>query len=185
MRKVFWQISTTLDGFMEDSEKKLELTAQIEDEEFEAYASKMLESIGAFVVGRKTYELFVSYWPTATGRDAEILNSLPKYVVSTSLDQVEWNNAELISGDIEERIRTLKGQDGGEIAVFGSATLASSLLDMGLIDECRIMITPYLLASGSRTFRADGAPRGLNLTGFERWNSGTVFLTYAPDRGPH
>lgn len=182
MAKLFWQISTTLDGYMEDPERSLKLTAEVEDKEFEAYASKMLESIGAFIIGRKTYELFVGYWPTATGHDADILNSLPKYVVSTTLDEVKWNNGHLVRRDIEETIKEVKRQHGNDIAVFGSATLASSLLNMGLIDECRIMITPYLLGKGNQTFKPSDTIRNLNLTGSERWSSGTTFLTYTVAR---
>jgi dihydrofolate reductase len=182
MAKLFWQISSTLDGFMEDPNGKLDRTAEIEDKEFEAYASKMLESIDAFIIGRKTYELFVGYWPTATGPDAEILNRLPKYVVSTTLDEVSWKNGHLIREDVQKTIAELKRNEARDIAVFGSAALASSLLEMGLIDECRVMITPFLLSSGNHTFKESDTPRRLELTRLEQWSSGTAFLTYTVPR---
>ena len=183
MRKVFWQISTTLDGYMEDPERSLKLTAEVEDEEFISYASEMLGSIDAFIIGRKTYELFVGYWPTAPGRDAEILNSLPKYVVSTTLESLDWNNAELIGANFAEAIGELKNQEGGDLAVFGSSTLAASMLELGLIDELRILVTPYLLGNGSPTFRpSDGGVRSMSLTGSQRFSSGTMFLNYEPGR---
>ncbi len=180
MRNIFWQISSTLDGYMEDPDGKLDRTAEIEDEEFKAYVAKMLNSIDAFIIGRKTYEVFVGYWPNATGWEADILNDLPKYVVSTTLDRVEWNNATLVR-DVEPAIRELKQQNGRDIAVFGSATLAASLIELGLIDECRIMITPFLLGAGNRAFKATKRQLGLSLANFEKGSSGTMFLTYRPD----
>ena len=177
---MFWQISTTLDGYMEDPEGSLKFTAEVEDPEFKSYGSKMLESIDAFIIGRKTYELFVAYWPIAEGRDAEILNSLPKYVVSTTLKSVDWNKAELIGEDLSGAINELKNQEGGDLAVFGSATLAVSMLKLGLIDEVRVLVTPYLLGNGNSAFpTSNGGVRALDLTGSERFSSGTMFLTYA------
>ena len=179
MRKLFWQISTTLDGYMEAPGGSLELTAEIQDKEFESYGTEMLDSIDSFILGRRTYELFVGHWPTATGRDADILNRLPKYVVSTTLETVDWNNGQLVNGDIETAIGDLKKGDGRDIAVFGSSTLAASLLEMGMIDECRIMITPYLLGRGHHALKPFETSRALSLTKCEKWSSGTVYLTYA------
>ena len=179
MRKLFWQISSTLDGFMEDPERSLELTAEVQDREFEAYGTEMLDSIDSFIIGRRTYELFVGHWPTATGRDAEILNRLPKYVVSTTLETVQWNNGHLVNGDVAKMIGDLKKEDGRDLAVFGSATLASSLLEMGLIDECRILVTPYLLGQGHHAFKRLETSRALSLTKCEQWSSGTVYMAYS------
>ena len=179
MRKLFWQISSTLDGYMEDLEHSLKLTAEIEDKEFKEYGTEMLDSIDSFIIGRRTYELFVGHWPKATGRDAEILNALPKYVVSTTLDRVEWNNGHLVNGDVAKAIGELKKQDGRDIALFGSSTLAASLLEMGLIDECRVLVTPYLSGKGHHTFKRLETARALSLTKCERWSLGTAYLTYA------
>ena len=85
MRKLFWQISATLDGFMEGPDRELDDTAQVADKDFDRYASEMLRSIGGMLLGRKTYQLFVDYWPSATGADADAMNALPKIVFSKTL----------------------------------------------------------------------------------------------------
>jgi len=164
---------------MEDLDRSLELSAKVEDEEFKEYGGKMLDSIDSFIIGRRTYELFVGHWPNATGRDAEVLNRLPKYVVSTTLEKVEWNNAHLVNGDVAKAIGELKKQDGQDIPVFGSSALAASLLELGLIDECRVLVTPYLLGKGHQAFKRFETARALSLTKCERWSLGTVYLTYA------
>jgi dihydrofolate reductase len=178
MRKIFWQINVTLDGFMEGPDHGLEHTAEIADKDFERYASEMLRSIEAFIIGRKTYEMFAGYWPQQTGADADILNGLPKYVASRTLKSVEWNNARLIPGDLFAGIDELKREDGRDIAVFGSSQLASALIELGLVDELRIFITPYLLGSGTPAFKPAHETKNLDLVKSERWSSGTLALTY-------
>lgn len=178
MGKLFWQISTTLDGFMEDLEGKLDLTAGLHDDDFERYATEMLDTIGGFIIGRKTYEVFVEYWPTATGKDARNMNQLPKYVVSTTLSETSWNNATLIGRDVAAAVTELKKNSERDIAVFGSAELAAFLTSEGLIDEYRILITPCFLGQGGRTFK-DGFPRQqLKLVRSESWSSGTTAQFY-------
>jgi dihydrofolate reductase len=178
MGRLFWQISTTIDGFMEDTEGKLDLTAGFHDEDFERYASGMLESIGGFVIGRKTYDLFVDYWPTATGKDAENMNELPKYIVSRTLEKADWNNAELISENVPAAIKEIEQRSDRDIAVFGSAELASFLIGEGLIDEYRIFITPCFLGQGGRTFKDDLPRQELKLVRSESWSSGTTAQFY-------
>src|SRR5687768_3573347 len=131
MAKLFWQISTTLDGFMEGPQRELARTAEVVDGDFERYCSEMLQSIEGFVIGRKTYELFVNYWPTATGPDADRLNALPKLVASRTLSAANWNNARICADDTVREIEAWKQQASGDRAVFGSAMLANSLLRAG------------------------------------------------------
>ena len=95
MRKLFWQMSVTLDGFMEGPNHELDDTAGFQDQDFDRYATEMLKSIDGMLIGRRTYELFSCYWPTANGEDAERMNSLPKIVFSRTLKNVEWNNSRL------------------------------------------------------------------------------------------
>lgn len=178
MRKIFWQINTTLDGFMEDADGNLTYTAEVEDPDFEKYASEMLTQIDGYIIGRKTYEMFVDYWPKQTGADADLLNSLPKYVVSTTLESVDWNNARLIKQDLAGEIAKLKQQDGRDIGVFGSADLAASLIKLGFIDEYRIFVTPYILGAGKRTFGKGLDVSKLRLAKSEIWRSGTAALFY-------
>lgn len=179
MRRIFWQIHTTLDGFMEDPEGNLTYTAEVADPDFEKYASEMLAQIDGYIIGRKTYEMFVDYWPKAEGPDAEILNSLPKYVVSTTLESADWNNAQLIKENVVEEIRNLKKETGKDMAVFGSAALASSLIAHGLIDEYRFLVSPFVIGEGGRTFKNIMHFKELRLTKSEAWSSGTVALFYS------
>ena len=182
MRKLFWQINVTLDGYMEGPDHELEHTAEIADKDFERYASEMLRSIDAFIIGRKTYEMFAAYWPQQAGADADILNDLPKYVASRTLSSVDWNNARLIPGDLFAGIDQLKRDEGLDIAVFGSSQLASALINLGLIDELRVFVTPTLLGRGAPAFKPASQIRKLDLVGSETWKSGVLALTYQIDR---
>ena len=182
MRKIFWQINVTLDGYMEGPDHGLEHTAEIADKDFERYASEMLRSIDAFIIGRKTYEMFAGYWPQQTGADADILNELPKYVASRTLRSVEWNNARLIPGDLFAGIDELKRDEGRDIAVFGSSQLAAELIELGLVDELRVFVTPFLLGRGAPAFKPASQIRKLDLVGSEKWESGVLALTYQIDR---
>lgn len=178
MRRLFWQINVTLDGYMEGPDHGLEHTAEIVDKDFERYASEMLRSIDAFIIGRKTYEMFAGYWPQQTGADADMLNGLPKYVASRTLKSVEWNNARLIPGDLFAGIDKLKREHGRDIAVFGSSQLASELIELGLVDELRIFVTPFLLGRGTPAFKPASQTRKLNPVRSEKWESGVLALTY-------
>ena len=179
MGKLFWQISSTLDGFMEEPGRDLTHTAEVADPEFEKYASEMLENLGGFVIGRKTYEVFVEFWPKQTGKDADILNSLPKLVASNSLKATKWNNSRIAgSSSLPDEISKLKASSSKNIAVFGSPTLASSLLGTGQIDEIRIFTTPFIVGRGTKTFAEAADLNELRLIKAETWPSGTVAVYY-------
>lgn len=178
MRKLFWQISTTLDGFMEGSNRELDDTAGFADPDFNRYASAMLQSIDDIVLGRKTYQVFVDYWPTADGSDAERMNNLPKLVFSRTLRRVEWTNSRLATEDVVGEITRLKQQPGRDIALFGSANLAATLARHGLIDEYRVLISPVILGTGNAAFREMPERLRLKLVRSESWSSGIVAQTY-------
>lgn len=181
MSKVFWQMSVTLDGYMEGVDHDLTLTSGFMDPDFENYAGEMLQSIAAVVLGRRTYELFAGYWPNQSGADAQRLNALPKTVFSHTLEKVEWNNSRLAGKNVTAEISHLKRDSGGDIAVFGSATLAATLMQLGLIDEYRVFVTPTILGHGERMFPVPGVvpgPFNLKLENAVAWSSGTVALTY-------
>lgn len=179
MRKLFWQISVTLDGFMEGPSHELGDTAQLVDPDFERYASAMLQSIDAIVLGRRTYQLFEAYWPAAAGPDAERLNNLPKVVFSRTLGGVEWSNSRLVRDDVAGGITRLKEQPGRDIALFGSANLAATLMRHGLIDEYRVLVSPVILGRGNPMFQEARDRLRLKLLKAEAWSSGVVSLTYA------
>jgi len=109
----------------------------------------------ALLLGRNTYEGFAKAWPTVTDEVgfAEKMNSMPKYVVSSTLESADWNNSTVINGDVAEEVAKLKQQPGGNILVAGSAQLVQTLMDHDLVDEYRLMIYPVLLGSGKRLFR--------------------------------
>jgi len=180
MRKVFWQISATLDGYMEGRNRELNDTAGMADRDFGRYASDMLKSIGGMLLGRKTYQLFVDYWPKAKGPDADAMNELPKFVFSKTLHKVEWNNARLVGGNVSEKVAELKRQPGKDIAVFGSANLASTLMQLGLIDEYRILVTPVILGAGTPTFKENKKKIALKLLTATTMSTGMVALNYEP-----
>lgn len=165
---------------MEGPNRELDHTAHVVDKDFDRYATEMLKSIDAFVIGRRTYELFVDFWPKATGPDADRLNELPKVVFSRTLKTVEWKNARLAGGDVAEEITRLKRQPGKDIALFGSADLASTFIRLGLIDEYRIFVTPVVLGSGAPMFKNIKKRIALKLLKATAWSSGIVALTYGP-----
>jgi dihydrofolate reductase len=178
MRKLFWQVNQTLDGFMEGPDRELDLTAGFADPDFDLYASEMLQSIGGMLLGRVTYQLFEAYWPSATGPDAERMNQLPKFVFSRTLTKVDWSNSRLIQGDVGQEVDRLKRQAGRDLALFGSSDLAATLIRLGLIDEYRIIVSPAVLGSGTPTFKNIGSPAKLRLSKAATWSSGMVALWY-------
>ncbi len=181
MRKLFWQISTTLDGFMEGPGRELTDTAEVSDPDFDRYASEMLQSIDDIVLGRVTYQVFEQHWPSATGPDAERLNNLPKLVFSRTLQELSWHNSRLATHGVAEEIARLKEQPGRDIALFGSAKLARALAAEGLIDEYRIFVSPVVLGRGHRAFDDPLDRIGLKLVKAETWSSGLVALFYASE----
>ncbi len=134
----------------------------------------------AQLLGRVTYQGFAAAWPTITDEVgfADKMNSMPKYVVSTTLEEAEWNNSTVVKGDVAEEISKLKGQVDGNILVAGSATLVQSLMQHDLVDELRLMVFPLVLGSGKRLF-ADGSERAdFRLTDSKALESGILILTY-------
>jgi dihydrofolate reductase len=130
------------------------------------------------LLGRKTYEIFAAHWPYATDPMADKLNSARKYVASTTLDTVEWQNSTLIVGDVASEVARLKEQTGPEIQVYGSSELIQTLREHDLVDEYRLWIFPVVLGSGKRLF-ADGAvPAGLKLVDSKTSTSGVLIATY-------
>jgi dihydrofolate reductase len=136
-----------------------------------------------FLLGRKTYEIFAAFWPSAPADDplAETINSLPKYVVSKSLKEpLEWNNSHLIKGDVAEGIAKLKAQPGKDLQVIGSGDLAQTLMEHDLVDEYRLMVHPIVLGSGRRLFRDGSATTALRLVDSTTTGTGVLILTYQP-----
>jgi dihydrofolate reductase len=139
---------------------------------------------GAFLLGRRTYEIFASYWPTQSDDDpfAKILNGLPKYVASTTLGEpLAWQNSTLLQGDVAKAVAELKEGEGGNIVVLGSGGLVQTLYENDLVDEYSLMIHPIVLGSGKKLFRE--VPRkSLKLADSLTTSTGVVMATYVPER---
>jgi dihydrofolate reductase len=145
--------------------------------------SEGMTTAGGFLLGRRTYELFAGFWPSQPDDDpiAATLNSLPKYVASTTLQEsLEWRNATLLKGDVAEAVATLKRQPGKDLHVIGSGELTQTLMRHDLVDEYRLMLHPLVLGNGKRLFR-DGNPRtALRLVDSTTSSTGVLILTYRP-----
>jgi dihydrofolate reductase len=140
-----------------------------------------------FLLGRRTYEIFAASWPTFPDKDDPValpLNTLPKYVVSTTMEHADWQPTTIIRGDITAEVAKLKDQYGGEIQVHGSASLAQTLHTSGLIDEYRVFIEPIVLGTGKRLFEPGAAPTGLRLVDSKPMSKGILMATYQPAGTP-
>jgi dihydrofolate reductase len=183
MRKVILFDMATLDGFFAGPNGEIDWHRV--DEEFNEFAIAQLDSADGLLFGRVTYQGMASYWPTDMARTndpivAGKMNTLPKIVFSRTLDKVEWNNTRLVKGNVEEEISKLKQQPGQDWLLFGSADLASTLTNLGLIDEYRIMVNPVVLGSGQPLFKGMKEKLNLKLTSAKTFRNGNVLLCYQP-----
>lgn len=186
MRKLVAVELVSLDGVMESPE---EWAFPFTDDEMNEANAKGMAASDALLMGRKTYEGMVAFWPNQPGGTpmVDYINSVRKFVVSTTLeDNLEWNNSALIGGgegNVTEEIADLKRQPGKGITVLGSGVLVRSLLREGLLDELTLMVHPIVLGSGKRLFDDDGERRLLELVDATAFGSGVVSLVYRPSAG--
>jgi dihydrofolate reductase len=176
----------SLDGVMEDpggSENfaqggwSFKISRGDEGDKFkldEAFASE------ALLLGRVTYEGFAEAWPSRDGEFADKFNNMPKYVVSSTLDEPEWNNSTVLKGDLAEEVGKLKREHDGDIVVHGSATLVQTLIEHDLVDELRLMVYPVVLGSGKRLFGDTSAGKPLRLVESKVVGDGVSILIYRP-----
>jgi dihydrofolate reductase len=134
----------------------------------------------ALLLGRVTYEGFAAAWPSREGEFADKFNNMPKFVVSSSLEEPEWNNSTVLRGDVVEEVSKLREQQDGEIAVHGSPQLVQTLLEHDLVDELRLMVFPVVLGSGKRLFGETSDKKPLRLTDSKMVGDGVAILTYEP-----
>jgi dihydrofolate reductase len=132
----------------------------------------------ALLLGRVTYEGFAKYWPTATGAFGKRMNSLPKFVATTTLKTLEWN-AVALEGDVVTAVEALKRQPGQNLLTYGSGSFVQTLLRHGLVDELRLMVHPLVLGSGKRLFAGEDR-LALKLTASRDFGAGVMLLTYEP-----
>jgi dihydrofolate reductase len=131
----------------------------------------------ALLLGRRTYEGFAEAWPQRSGEFADKFNEMPKYVVSSTLTDPEWNNTTVLEGELAAEVERLKSDHEGDIVVHGSASLAEALLEEDLVDELRLMVFPVILGSGRRLF-GDSPKRKLELTDSKVVGDGVAILVY-------
>jgi dihydrofolate reductase len=191
MRKVIVSEFVTLDGVMEDpggSEHFVHggWNFKFWSDDVGQYKFDELKESGALLLGRVTYEGFAAAWPTMTelGEFADLMNGLPKYVVSTTLKEATWYNSHLIREHVAEEVTKLKQQPGQAILVAGSAQLVETLRQHNLVDEYRLMVHPVVLGSGKRLFKDGSDKTELKLVGSKAFSGGIIVLTYEPGGTP-
>jgi dihydrofolate reductase len=174
----------SLDGVMEDpggSEEfkyggwSFEFSRGEEGDKFKL--DETVDSV-ALLLGRATYEAFAEAWPSREGEFADKFNSMPKYVVSSTLKDPEWTNTTVLDGDVKEAVTKLKEDVDGDIVVHGSAQLAQTLLDLDLVDRLHLMVFPVALGAGKRLFGETSDKKPLRLTDSKIVGDGVAILVY-------
>lgn len=178
MRKVVASVFVTLDGVMETPEK---WSLKYYNDEIKAIKHNELLAADALLLGRETYEIFAGSWPHMTDDSgfADRMNSIAKYVASNTLQNPEWANTTVLSGDIGDEVRKLKDQNGQDILLGGSADVINSLLRQGLVDEVKLLVYPVVLGAGKRLF-ASGTTVTLELLDTSDIRGGVVLHRYLP-----
>jgi dihydrofolate reductase len=157
------------------------------DEATGKFMHEVFDKVDAFLLGRRTYEIFAASWPKVTDpedRIASRLNRLPKYVVSTTLGSADWQNSTIIKGDIAAEVARLKKMPGRELQVHGSGKLTCTLLENDLVDELRLLVFPVIVGAGRRLFPDAGVATGLHLVDSSTTGSGTAIHVYQPTGRP-
>jgi dihydrofolate reductase len=148
-------------------------------EEGEEFNVAEARDSAALLLGRNTYEAFAVIWPAQEGRPfADLINRMPKYVVSSTLESAEWENSTVLSGELTEEVARLKREIDGQILVYGSTELVRTLIEHGLVDELRLMVHPVVVGAGKRLFGETSDRRPLQLVDWRQIGEGVVILTY-------
>ncbi|MFB7652384.1 MULTISPECIES: dihydrofolate reductase family protein [unclassified Streptomyces] len=190
MGKIVISENLSLDGVVQDptGEEGFRFGGwfgQIGDHDREAWSRVGFdEALGAeaLLLGRRSYEFFAARWPSRSGEWADRLNSLPKYVVSSTLEDLDWNNSTALKGDVVNEVSKLRQEVDGDIVVYASGRLVHTLLEHDLVDELRLMIFPFVLGAGRRLFGEAGGKKPMRLVDTQTVGDGLAFLTYRPAR---
>jgi dihydrofolate reductase len=157
------------------------------DEATGQFITEVFGRVDAFLLGRRTYEIFAAYWPTATDASdpvANRLNTRPKYVASTTLKDPTWANTTVLDGDLAAAVRELKAREGGELQVHGSGQVVRYLLDHDLVDRLNLLVFPVIVGAGRRLFPESGIATGLALEESRTTPSGVSISVYRPTGRP-
>lgn len=173
-----WNV-ITLDGYFEGNEKwDLSFHEKIWGDELEKLSVEQLHAADCLIFGRVTYEGMAAYWKDGVGEIADLMNSIPKIVFSTTLPSADWQNTTLIQENVAAVIKELKAKSTKDIYVFGSANLSETFVNENLFDEYRIGIAPVILGSGHPLFEQGIVPKNLTLISTQPLATGGVVLTY-------
>jgi dihydrofolate reductase len=183
MKKLIVFNNVTLDGYFTDKNGDMSW-AHKDDPEWNEFVSNNASGGGVLILGRITYELMASYWPTPMAAEqypvvADAMNELPKLVFSRTLDEPTWENAKIIKGDLVEEIEKLKAISDLDMVILGSGTIVSQLARAGLIDEYQIVVHPIVVGDGRTLFEGIDERMPLNLTSSRIFKNGAVLLHYA------
>jgi class 3 adenylate cyclase/dihydrofolate reductase len=171
-------------GFDEHRSGRNAWALRVQTDEDQVYNKELALGADAFLLGRRTWQIWAAFWPTMTGGDhefTEFMNGVRKYVVSNTLKRADWNNSVIVSGDVAAEVAKLRAEPGGELLVYGSPDLVDELLRHDLVDEYRLAVYPVILGSGKRMFRDRIDTHHLRLVSTRQFGSGVVLLTYVPD----
>lgn len=180
MRKIAAGLFVSLDGIIETPER---WSMPYFNDELGKEVGAQMAAADTLLLGRITYEGFAAAFSGQSGGDADHMNRVQKVVVSTTLDQAEWQHATLLKGDVAEGIARLKALPGKNIGMSGSATLVRWLLRQGLLDELHLLVIPVLVGHGKRLFEDEGDPVALRLAESKSLSNGVLHLTYVPAAG--
>jgi dihydrofolate reductase len=176
MRKLVLQMQYSLDGFVAGPNGELDWIFQDFDAEFEKWNIEKLWQAGAHLMGSKTYKDMAAYWPSSKEPYAAPMNQIPKIVFSRSLEQADWKETRIVSGDLAQEIARLKQESGGDLLAHGGARFARSLIGSGLIDKYRLIVHRVVLGKGLRIFSDLSAPIRFTVGNQITFKSGLVAL---------
>ncbi len=190
MGKIVISENVSLDGVVQDpaGDEGFRLggwVGKIKDRE-EVNKAALDEALGAeaLLLGRRSYEWFAARWPSRSGELADRLNSLPKYVVSSTLEHPDWNNSTVLNGDVVNEVSKLKQELNGEIVIPASFQLLRTLIEHDLVDELRLKIYPVVLGAGDRLFGETSDKKPMRLVDTQTLDDGVAFLIYEIVREP-
>ena len=175
MRKLIVTEFVTLDGIMEAPEQWV---FEFHNDETAKFKLDEMLHADALVLGKNTYNIFASSWPSMSGELADQMNGIRKHVISTTAAALAWHNSQAITGDLVATVSALKNQPGTDILVAGSASVVRTLTQHRLVDEYRLLVCPLVLGSGQRLFTAASAPTQLTLAEMKTFDTGALLLRY-------